>query len=483
MTLALKLICREYLSEKAAANPGFSFAPVLLGGDNPQCRIPEVSALATKFMLYTTLISGILSAVVTPKLGVLSDRYGRKPILCFVTSGGILSEVVTVLAAKYPDTVHYTWLLLGAFFEGICGSFIAGMAITHSYAADCTAPPKRAVSFGYFHASLFGGIAFGPLIAGYIIKATGDVSLIFFIAIGCHLIYLCSIAFIIPESLSEKRQLAARAKHRMEEEASVGSLHWLATLRSINTLAPLKILYPTGEGSSTSLRVNLLLLSMVDTIIFGISMSAVTVVLYYSELELGWEDFETNIFVSITSTSRVAVLMVVLPLLNYLVRSRRRNRVRRESGIELLERNSGSDNLDLYIIRVGLVFELLGFAGYASARTSALFVMSGVFASIGGITQPTLQSALTKHVPQDRTGQLLGAIGLLHALARVVCPTVFSLIYASTVDSIPQLVFMLLSGFFGLAFLCSCFVKPHSEFSSDMLLAIAPELLIYSHYQ
>lgn len=58
-------------------------------------------------------------------------------------------------------------------------------------------------------------------------------------------------------------------------------------------------------------------------------------------------------------------------------------------------------------------------------------------ASMGGVGSPTLQSALTKHIPHDQIGQLLGATGLLHALARVVCPTIFNLIYAQTVGTYP----------------------------------------------
>jgi len=148
-------------------------------------------------------------------------------------------------------------------------------------------------------------------------------------------------------------------------------------------------------------------------------------------------------------------------VLNYLVRTRYRNRVRRESGIELVEKNSGSDNLDLYTIRAALVFETVGFAGYAAARVGPVFFCSGIFASFGGIGQPILQSALTKHVPHDRTGQLLGATGLLHALARVVCPTIFNLLYAATVKTVPQTIFIVVSSCFGVAFVVSWFVRPH----------------------
>ncbi len=469
LNLVLSLICREYLEEQAALHPGFTFVPVILSGDNPQCSsIPEVNALATRFTLYTGLISGILAAITSPKIGALSDRFGRKPLLILTTVGSLSAEIIAILTARYPDQFHYSWQLAGAVADGVCGSFITGWAMTHSYATDCTPPAKRAVAFGYLHACLFGGIALGPLFAAFIISWTKELLSIFYSALICHLFFLLYIIFVLPESLSPKRQLAAREKYRIEKNASSGDSKIYSSLKSANILGPLKILYPTGPGSSAQVRANLLLLSAVDTIIFGAAMGAMTVVIYYSMFQFKWQEYETNLFVSIANSCRVFALVIVLPVLNYVVRIRPRNRARRESGITPVQRNSGSDNLDLWTIRASVIFEILGYGGYALVRSGELFIMCGIFASLGGIGSPTLQSALTKHVPQDRTGQLLGATGLLHALARVVCPTVFSLIYAGTVGSFPQLVFWVLAACFVVAFVCSWFVRPHGMFPDSL---------------
>lgn len=153
--------------------------------------------------------------------------------------------------------------------------------------------------------------------------------------------------------------------------------------------------------------------------------------------------------------------MVVLPLLNYLVRTRRANKQRRESGFALPEPNSGSDNLDLWIIRAAVCFEIVGYGAYATVRTGPLFIVAGILAALGGVGSPTLQSALTKHVPHDRIGQLLGATGLLHALARIICPLIFNLIYAGTVGTFPQAVFVVLSSCFVVGFILSWGIKPH----------------------
>ena len=81
INLILTLICRDYLEERAAKDSTFSFMPVIDGADNPQCRIPEVQSLVSKFTLYGSLLGGLFSAITSPKLGALSDRRGRLRII------------------------------------------------------------------------------------------------------------------------------------------------------------------------------------------------------------------------------------------------------------------------------------------------------------------------------------------------------------------------------------------------------------------
>lgn len=478
LNLIKSLVCRQYFLEQAATYPDHVFAPVLLGGDdNPQCEVPAVQTLVARFNLYLTIIGGTLSAVMSPKLGALSDRYGRTRLLVIISMGGFLTEIITIAAGTYPDIVSYQWLLAGSAFDGLCGSFTTGMAMTHAYAADCTAPPKRGAAFGYFHACLFSGIAFGPLLVALLLKNGGKLIWIFYIALGVHLCFMLFIGLVAPESLSKKRQMLAREKYAAEiampadaVSSTTGDRRFfflftgqeaLVFFRHANILRPLKILWPTGPGTSNRLRANLILLAMVDTIMFGVGVSVLTVIIYYLGFMFGWDTSQSSEFISIVSIVRVSCLIFVIPLLNYLVRTRRANRQRRESGFAIPEPNSGSDSLDLGIIRAAILFEIIGFGGYSLVRRGDLFVVAGICASVGGIGSPTLQSALTKHVPRDRVGQLLGATGLLHALARVFAPTIFLNIWGQTVGTFPQAVFVVLFGCFGVAFVVSWFIRPH----------------------
>lgn len=460
LNLILALVCRSYLAERSSQDPNFLFTPVLLGSDNPQCRIPEVQSLVTKFTLAITIITGIFSAVMSPLLGAWSDRNGRKKILAISSLGGFLTEIITILAGKYPDTVSYQWLLAGAVFDGLCGSFTAGMALTHAYAADCTAPSKRAVAFAYFHACLFAGVAIGPLLAAALFHLTQSLLTVFYVALGIHTFFILFIVLVVPESLTQKRQEVAREKHAAGG-LLVANQTWLGILKNKNPLAPLKVLWPTGGGNTKHVRANLVLLATVDTIIFGVAMGVMTVMVYYSGYQFGWRTSETSLYMSVVNSTRVFTLVAILPLFNYLVRTRPRNRLRRESGFPVPESHSGADSTDLFVVRLSIIFEIVGYLGFTLARSGPLFVASGIMASMGGVGSPTLQSALTKHVPHDQIGQLLGATGLLHALARVVCPTIFNLIYAQTVGTYPQTVFLVLTACFVFAFTFSWFIRPN----------------------
>lgn len=433
--------------------------PAVLGGENLQCHIPEVQSLVSNFTLYGNIIAGLLSAVTSPKLGSLSDRYGRRKVLACMILGLLVSETITILAATYSDILHVQWLLLGFVFDGLAGSFTAGMAVTFAYASDCTPPARRKVVFGWLHGCLFGGIALGPFLGGYIVKASGEIITIFYITLACHCLYFLFIILLLPESLTRQRQVAAREKNNTEfvrDHSRTWVSYIYSRLKGSNLLGPLSILYPTGAGSSNALRRNLMLLAAVDTAMFGVAMGSMTVVIIYSEYTFHWGNFETNVFISIVNIFRVSVLLLLLPFISRVFKSREAR--------TSVQQNSGSSVLDLYIIRVAVFFDLVGYIGYATAKTGPLFILSGTIASIGGMGPPTLSAALTKHVPQDRTGEVLGAMGLLHALARVVAPTIFNLIYSLTVANLPQTVFMCLSAVFGAAFALSWFIRPHGMF-------------------
>lgn len=443
LNVVLNLICEQYGLETGG------LASFKVGDDNKQCQNAAVHSLLAKFMLYAHLLSGTLCAFSSPRLGALSDRYGRTKILAITACGMLFGDVITITVASFPKKIHVAWILVEFAIGGLAGSFIATMAVIQSYAADCTIPAKRSAVFGYLHGCMFTGIAIGPFLGGIIVKVADDVLVIFYVAALCHATFIFSVLFLIPESLSRERQVTAREKYKLEHQNDE-VFQWLSFSRITSFFLPLKILLPDSSTASKTTRQNLILLSACDMVVFGVTLGATGVVVMYSEYTFKWGNFESSLFVSIANSCRVLMLVAVLPGLFWLY-SKHHNITHR------------SDHFDISIIRVSIVFDVLGYVGYALAPIGMLFTLSGVLASVGGIASPTLQSALTNHVAQDRTGELMGAVSFLHALSRVVMPAILHLIYGLTVGRASGAVFWVLVGVFGAAGIAAWGIKPRDE--------------------
>ncbi|KMU72504.1 hypothetical protein CISG_09457 [Coccidioides immitis RMSCC 3703] len=370
---------------------------------------------------------GRLAAIASPKLGVLSDGYGRTKVIALATLGAFLGEVITVLVAARPDTFSLNFLLLGATFDGLFGSFTTAVALTQSYAADCIPPERRNVAFGYFHGVLFSGIALGPLIAGYLIRFTNNVLVVFYSVLGCQALFLFCITFIVPESVPKENQEYNRRKRKIQLLGANGIRPSWKDFNPLGLLKPLSILFPPETKSTAllpekknlrKLRRNLIILSAIDTSIFGVAMGTMSVLIIYAEYMFGWGNFESSMLVSLTSSVRVLLLLVVLPTATRFVRGPASKR----------SHATGSDMLDIVVIRISVLFDMLGYVGSNG--------------SMGRDASPILQSPLTKHVPADRTGSFS---------EHVSCTRLLDM----TVATVPQTVFICLAGLIFIAFLAS----------------------------
>ena len=425
-----------------------------LGDQNEQCRDANVQARVAQFQLYSSLLSGIFSALVSPYLGSLSDRIGRKRVMLYASSGFFLDLLITTAVGKFPDTLSFYWMLLGSFLDGMCGSFTMGMGISLAYATDCTSPNRRNVALGFFHGILFSGLAVGPILVGGLMKWADGIMIAFYFAIGCYIFFFLFISCLVPESVARERQVQAQEKYRAKKFERRDK-KWSDVLTISNLFKPFAIFNPKGKGSSGALRRNLILLASIDTIMFGVAMGTMGVILIYPQYVFGWDEMAASQYLSIVNTCRCIGLFIVLPTITRLVRG----------PVKATEKfyHGGSDMLDIRLIRGAIFLDMLGYLGYATAMRGWMMIVAGMIAAFGGIGSPTLGSAITSHVPAEKTGQVLGAMSLLHALARVISPLLFNTIYSLTVGVFTSAVFIGLGSLFLVVFVMSWFLKPGSK--------------------
>ncbi len=295
-----------------------------------------------------------------PILGVMSDRFGRRPVLLLSILGSALGYFLFGLAGS----------LAVMYFSRILDGFTGGnISTAQAYIADVTLPEDRAKNFGLIGAAFGLGFIFGPAIGGALSHISVHAP-----AYGAGVLSLgtaCFGYFALPESLPHHQ----RRPHGFR-------------LADLNPLTPLGELLRRAE-----LRLLLAALFLINFAMSGLqsNFSVFTLVrLHYSP-------------------QQTAMVFVYIGLLAALVQGylvRRLNPVLGERRMAIL----------------GVFMLSAGFLGIAFSYTAwqLLIAIAGV-AGIGFAT--TAQTALLSHrVSAREQGWLLGSTQSVLSLTRVAGP-------------------------------------------------------------
>jgi MFS transporter, DHA1 family, tetracycline resistance protein len=245
-----------------------------------------------------------------PLIGVLSDRYGRRPVILLALVG---MGVNYFLLAFAPSL----WLF--ALGRMVAGAFGATFTAAGAYIADTTPPEKRAQSFGLIGAAFGFGFITGPAIGG--VLGGIDLRLPFVVAAVLSLVDFAFAFFALPESLAPENRKPLNLKYANPVGAvrevgryasvlglmaifvlatfanRVAEMTWvLFTSYRFNwgptetgwSLAAVGVMFVVGQGGLV--RVVVPKIGERRAILLGLSVSAITVTLY-GIVPRGWMVF------------------------------------------------------------------------------------------------------------------------------------------------------------------------------------------------
>lgn len=172
----------------------------------------------------------------SPVLGVLSDRYGRRPVILLSNLGLGLDYIVMAMAPSL------WWLFIGRIISGITS---ASVPTAMAYIADVTPKEKRAGAYGMIGVAFGVGFVLGPAIGGPL----GDISprLPFMVAAGFSLANWMWGFFFVPESLAEER----RQPFTLRRANPLGSLKLLRSHHELWRLATIQFLAYLAHNAFT----------------------------------------------------------------------------------------------------------------------------------------------------------------------------------------------------------------------------------------
>lgn len=307
----------------------------------------------------------------SPVLGVLSDRFGRRPVLLISCAGLGLDYLLMAMAPSLG------WLYLGRIINGITA---ATFSTASAYITDITPPEKRASAFGLIGAAFGLGFIVGPAIGGLL----GDLSprAPFWVTAVLGLLGACYGFFLLPESLPRER----RSSFEWRRANPLGALKLLRSHHELFGLASVGFLFQLAHHVLPSVFV------------------------LYTSYRYGWSTGTTGFTLGLVGASNLIVqAFLVKPIV-----------------AALGERRT---------LFLSLAAATAGYSLAGLATTSLLFMLTVPVMAFMGLFTPASQGLMTRRVAGHEQGQLQGAIGSIVGLTGLVGPGMFSFTLAFFIDA------------------------------------------------
>jgi DHA1 family tetracycline resistance protein-like MFS transporter len=348
--------------------------------------------------------------VMSPVLGRISDRYGRRPVMLVSITGSVLSSLVLGFA-------NVLWLVFAA--RIVAGSSKANISTAHAYVADLIPMDQRAKYMGWMGAAMGLGFVVGPGVGGLLGHVFNELP--FFVAAALSLLNLIMAAVWLPESLHR------RAKIRVEGELPAEASQSRAAM-----LTPTGMRRLFGELRGTHMA-----WLAVIAFCFYLSFAGMeSTMALFGKRVFSWGTFETGLFMTYIGVNMVVFQGLVVG--------------------RAVARLGEARTLAIGLAMVGAALILLGgidhfsrvFSltlraadGSASASSLAFYAVGGMLLAGGnGMTSATL-SALVSRVSSDNAqGWNMGIKESASSLARVAGPVVAGPLFQFVDPGAPMLV-------------------------------------------
>ncbi|MDZ7824383.1 MAG: TCR/Tet family MFS transporter [Ahrensia sp.] len=342
--------------------------------------VQEMGNVDLSSAAYTYAFIGIVFAIsqflFSPLLGNLSDRFGRKPVLIVSLFGLGFDYLLTALAPTY------FWLAVVRFVGGM---FAATITTANAYAADISTPEDRARNFGFIGAAFGVGFILGPLLGGWL--GSIDIRYPFYAAAALALANGIFGWIILPESLADTN----RRKFDLSETNPIRALKRVAAFPSLSAL----------------------LISLFITATAQRGLEATWVL--YVDFRFGWD------------IRQAAWSLAFVGIMYFIVQGFAVGPIVKRYG-------------EWRTVIAGFSIAGFSFLFYAVADQGwMMYPLIALYAIGNGIGAPALNAICSKTVPEDRQGQLQGALQSVNAMAVIIGPFAASIILGHVSSSNPMI--------------------------------------------
>jgi DHA1 family tetracycline resistance protein-like MFS transporter len=348
--------------------------------------------------------------VMSPVLGRISDRYGRRPVMLVSIAGSVVSSLVLGFA-------HALWLVFAA--RIVAGSSKANISTAHAYVADLIPIDQRAKYMGWMGAAMGLGFVVGPGVGGLLGHVFAELP--FFVSAALSLLNLAMAALWLPESLRR------RGKARAEGEPHAAASQSRAAM-----------LTPTGmRRVLAELRGTHMAWLAVIAFCFYLSFAGMeSTMALFGQRVFDWGTFETGLFMTYIGVNMVVFQGVVVGRAVGRWGEARTLAVGLMMVAAALMLLGGIDHFSR-----ALSLTLRADDGSASLSSLAFYAVGGMLLAGGnGMTSATLSALVSRVSSEHEQGWNMGIKESASSLARVAGPVVAGPLFQYVDPGAPMLV-------------------------------------------
>ncbi|HRX38536.1 MAG TPA: TCR/Tet family MFS transporter [Parvularculaceae bacterium] len=325
-------------------------------------------AHAAKWGGILSLVYALMQFFMSPIIGALSDRYGRRPVIL----GSLTAYSLDFFLMGVAPTIGF--LLIARLLSG---AFSATFATANAYIADISPPEKRAANFGLMGAAFGLGFIIGPAIGGLLGDHFGPRAPFYTVAV-LGIINLIYGYFFLPETLP-------KANRRSFEWKRANALGNFLQFRQYPVLLPIAgciFLYQLGHWSMPSTWV------------------------YLAEERFKWTP--GDIGYSLMAVGLAAAFV--------------------QGGItRFVIPKIGEPAAAV----TGLCIAACSYWAYAFASHGWMIYAIIPVGALAGLTLPALQGIMSRTAPSNAQGELQGAIASIAGLSMIIGPYMMTQLFSA----------------------------------------------------
>lgn len=344
--------------------------------------IPTIPLLSTQLGATAFQTGLLLSAyslmqfLFSPFWGKLSDKHGRRPILLICLIGEVFAYLLFAQARSLE--LLFIARLLSGFFG-------ASISTASAYISDITPPNERSKGMALIGAAFGMGFLFGPAIGGGLTYWAEHISEDAFFRTSFSSYWvsgLCLITFLFAlKYLKETRKVSAAVNTNHDKRFARIFKYF-----KVDTVGPLMFVFFLSSLAMSTMEATLIL---------------------FAKDKFGWGLKEVSF-----GFAYIGVIIVITQ--GFLVRR--------------LMPLMGEKQL----LRIGLIFMTIGFAGIAIAESITFLALTQTFLALGvGFANPSILGSVSLLTSSDEQGASLGTTQGLASLGRIVGPAVGGALYAA----------------------------------------------------